>query len=39
MIKNSHIKKAIFLYKSDHFGQAIEFVKEGVRHSRSAKKN
>jgi group I intron endonuclease len=32
MIKNSHIKKAIFVYKSYHFGQAIEFVNkfEGV---------
>lgn len=36
MIKNSHIKKAIFIYKSDQFGQAIEFVKifEGVTHAQ-----
>jgi group I intron endonuclease len=36
MIKNAHIKKAIFVYKSDLLGQAIEFVKffEGVTHAQ-----
>jgi group I intron endonuclease len=36
MIKNKHIKKAIFVYKSDPFGQAIEFINkfEGVTHAQ-----